>query len=310
MFISTGLAILVLKYWDWRVLFFCGVAPALLVFWVRRNVPESPRWLANQGRYEEARKALHYLNISDEAIEKSRIAVQHEPPPPVLPPAVYSDLFTPEMRVRTIHTWMLWILPLMASWGMNFWIPQLFVKIYGLPISTAVGNMFLLTIFAFVGRLCVYFMSETIGRKLFIIVGFTGAGVLLLGEIWASSANEFFWIAGGYLFFMEMGLCGSTIYLPEVYPLHVRVVGASTAMGLGRIGGGIGSYAIGMFFGAGMLTEMWIFLAAGCLIAGLSTIVLGLEPMGQNLEQLNKEGAEGAAKARQKKGEAIPLPAE
>ena len=150
MFISTGLAILVLKYWDWRVLFFCGVLPALLVFWVRRNVPESPRWLANQGRHKEARAALHYLDISDEAIERSREAVKNEAPVPALPPAVYGDLFTPEMRVRTIHTWMLWILPLMASWGMNFWIPQLFVKIYGLPISTAVGNMFLLTVFAFV----------------------------------------------------------------------------------------------------------------------------------------------------------------
>ena len=111
------------------------------MFWVRRNVPESPRWLANQGRHEEARQALHYLNISDEAIERSRIAVQHEPPPPVLPPAVYRDLFTPEMRVRTIHTWMLWILPLMASWGMNLWIPQLFVKLYGLPVQTAVAYM-------------------------------------------------------------------------------------------------------------------------------------------------------------------------
>jgi len=167
-----------------------------------------------------------------------------------------------------------------------------------------------LTVFAFVGRLCVYFLSEAVGRKPFIIVGFTGAGIFLLGEIWASNANEFFWIAGVYLFFMEMGLCGSTIYLPEVYPLHVRVLGASTAMGLGRIGGGIGAWAIGMFFGAGMLTEMWIFLATGCLIAGLATIVLGLEPQGQNLEALNQKGAEGAARARQKKDEALPQPAE
>ncbi len=299
-FISAGLALVVLKYWDWRVLFFCGVVPALLLFWARRNVPESPRWLINQGRSKEARDALRYLEIPDDALERSRQAVKDEPPPPVLPPAVYRDLFTPEMRVRTIHTWMLWVLPLMASWGMNFWIPQLLVKIYGLTTLTAVGYMFYVSFFAIAGRLLVFLLSETVGRKLFIIIGFTGAGVFLLGEIWASTANEFFWIVAVYTFFMEMGLCGSTIYVPEVYPLHVRVLGTSTAMGLGRIGGAIGSYAIGAFFGAGMLTANWIFLSTGCLIAGLATIVLGLEPKGQNLEQLNKEGAEGAARAHLK----------
>jgi MFS family permease len=169
--------------------------------------------------------------------------------------------------------------------------------------------MFYLTFFAFAGRLLVYALSEAVGRKLFIIVGFTGAGFFLLGEIWVSNASGFFWVAGVYLFFMEMGLCGSTIYLPEVYPLHVRVLGASTAMGLGRIGGGIGAWAIGMFFGAGMLTAMWIFLSAGCLIAGLATIVLGLEPRGQNLEALNQEGAEGAARAHRKKDEPVPAAA-
>lgn len=299
-FITSTLALIVLPIWGWRGLFFCGVLPALLLFWVRRNVPESPRWLANQGRHREAREALHYLDIPDEAIERSRAAVQNEPPPPVLPPAVYRDLFTPEMRVRTIHTWMLWILPLMASWGMNLWIPQLFVRIYGLPVSSAVGYMFYISFFAIAGRLLVYLLSEKIGRKLFIIVGFSAAGIMLLGEIWTASAAEFFWISAIYTFFMEMGLCGSTIYLPEVYPLHVRVLGASTAMGLGRIGGGIGAQAIGLFLGAGMITGMWVFLAAGSLIAGAATIFLGIEPKGQNLEQLNREGAEGAAKARLK----------
>jgi hypothetical protein len=77
-------------------------------------------------------------------------------------------------------------------------------------------------------------------------------------------------------------------------------------MGLGRIGGAIGSYAIGMFFGAGLVSVMWIFLGVGSLIAGLATIWLGIETKGQNLEQLNKEGAEGAAKARERR---IAVPA-
>ena len=301
-FISSALALMVLPTWGWRGLFLIGVLPALLVFWVRRNVPVSLRWLANQGRHEEARQALHYLNISDEAIEKSRIAVQHEPPPPVLPPAVYRDLFTPEMRVRTIHTWMLWILPLMASWGMNLWIPQLFVKLYGLPVQTAVAYMLYISFFSVGGRLLVYLLSEKVGRKPFIILGFTGAGVLLLCQIWTGTANQFFWVAAIYVFFMEIGLCASTIYLPEVYPLHVRVVGASTAMGLGRIGGAIGAYAIGWFFGAGMITGMVDLPGQRLPDRRHCDDLPGPRARGQNLEELNKDGAEGAARARREEG--------
>src|SRR6195256_3045564 len=43
---------------QWRLLFAVGVLPALLVLLVRIWVPESPRWLCRQGRYEEARKSL------------------------------------------------------------------------------------------------------------------------------------------------------------------------------------------------------------------------------------------------------------
>jgi hypothetical protein len=288
-------------------LFFVGVVPALLTFWVRRNVPESPRWLANRGRFAEARKALHYLQISDEAIERSRIAVQNEAPLPMLPPAVFRDLFTPEMRRRTIHTWIIWVLPLMASWGMNLWLPKLFVQLYGLTVKEAVTNVLYVSIFALVGRLTPYFLSEKVGRKLFIILGFSMAGVLLFFEIWAKNATQFFWIACFYQFFIEMGFCGSCIYTPEIHPLHIRVLGTSTGMGLGRIGGAIGGYAVGAFIGAGNVAGTWIFLGAGCLIAGLATIWLGIEPKGQNLEQLNKEGTQGAAKIHQE--EATPAAA-
>jgi len=308
-FIASSTALFVLPRYGWRGLFFVGVVPALLVFWIRRNVPESPRWLANRGRFEEARKALHYLDIKDDAIERSRAAVQNEPPLPMLPPAVFRDLFTPEMRTRTIHTWMLWVLPLMASWGMNFWIPQLFVKFYGLPVQSAVKNMLYISFFSIAGRFLVYFLSEKVGRKFFITLGFSMAGILLFPLIGVHTASAFFWFAAWYQFFMEMGLCGSTIYVPEVYPLHIRVLGASTAMGLGRIGGAIGSFVIGACVGAQMMPTCWIVLGGASLIAGLATIWLGIEPKGQNLEQLTKDGTIGAAKLYEKEAETPTLAA-
>src|SRR5258708_12562871 len=54
---------------QWRLLFAIGVLPALLVLLVRLWVPESPRWLCRQGRYEEARKSLAWaLNMEPSAL--------------------------------------------------------------------------------------------------------------------------------------------------------------------------------------------------------------------------------------------------
>ena len=304
-FLASSTALLVLPKWGWRGLFFIGIIPALLTFWVRRNVPESPRWLANLGRFAEAKRALHYIGISDEAIERSRIAVQHEAPLPMLPTAVFRDLFTPELRRRTIHSWIVWVLPLMASWGMNLWLPKLLVQVHGLTITQAVKYALYFSFFAISGGIVMYLLSEKVGRKFFIILGFSMAGALLLLEIWAKSATQFFYIAACYQFFMEMGICANGIYVPEIYPLHIRVVGVSTAMGLGRLGGAIGGYAIGAFMGAGHVTAMWMFLGLSSLFAGLITIWLGIEPRGLNLEELNIEGTKGAAKLHKEQVAAV-----
>ena len=190
---------------------------------------------------------------------------------------------------------------------MNLWLPKLFVQFYGLTVKHAVANVLYISFFSIAGRFLVYFLSEKVGRKLFIIIGFTMAGIMLFCMTKASVVMEFFWIAAIYQFFIEMGLCGSTIYTPEIYPVHIRVLGTSTSMGLGRIGGAIGGYAVGYFLGAGQPTQMWIFLGTGCLIAGVLTIVMGVEPKGQNLEQLNREGTEGAAKRREEERETVAV---
>jgi putative MFS transporter len=301
----SALSLFVLPKWGWRGLFFVFVVPALLTFWIRRNVPESPRWLANRGRFAEARKALHYLQISDEAIERSRIAVANEPPLPMLPTAVFRDLFAPQMRRRTIHTWLLWILPQMGAWALNMWLPKLFMQLYGTTLKQAVTYMLYISILSIVGRFVVYFLSEKVGRKLFIIWGFTWAGIALCFAIGAKTASQMFLIAAASRLFSEIGVCGATIYTPEVFPLHIRVLGASTSMGLGRIGGAIGAYAVGLFVGAGHIAGMWFFLAAGNVIMGLATIWFGIEPKGQNLEELTKEGASGAVKLREAKVTAL-----
>ena len=78
--------------------------------------------------------------------------MQNEPPLPMLPPAVFRDLFTPQMRRRTIHTWMLWILPQMAAWALTTWLPKLFMQLYGTTLKQAVTYMLYISLLSIIGR--------------------------------------------------------------------------------------------------------------------------------------------------------------
>ncbi|MGA2989768.1 MAG: MFS transporter, partial [Candidatus Korobacteraceae bacterium] len=295
-FLASFLGLLIVPNYGWRALFLVGVIPALLVAWVRRGVPESPRWLANRGRLDECRKALNHIGISDEALEKSCLALAHEPPPAKLPKPLFRDLFTPELRRRTIHTWIIWGLPLMSSWGMTFWMPTFFMDLHGTTLKVALTYNVYISLVAIAGRLTVFLLLDRVGRKPFTIMGYTGAATFLLSLLLIHhNPLVFFYGACGYMYFIEMGMCAITPYTPEVFPVHIRVLGTSTAMGIGRIGGGIGPLMIGYFMGAHHPEWIWVFLASGCIIAVLSTIWLGIETRGRNLEQLNQAATDAAA---------------
>ncbi|WP_040621685.1 MFS transporter [Rhodovulum sp. PH10] len=289
--LTSVIAMLILPNYGWRGLFVVGCLPAFLLFWVLRWVPESPRWLVNQGRFKEARRALRQIEIDDAALERSREATKNERPAPKLPSGRFRDLFAGGQTVKTVHVWLLWLLAQMAAVGMSFWMPQLFVRIAGLSIHEAVGYMFYIAFFTGAGRLTVVLLSEKVGRKPFIVLGFCGAALPLLSLIWASEPTELFWSFAFFGFFGDMGMCAATIYVPEVFPMRIRTLGISTAMGIGRIGGGTGSALIGIFLGAGMATELWVYLAGACLIAGILTIFLGIESKGKSLEELNEQAA-------------------
>ena len=295
-FLASFLGLLIVPNYGWRALFLVGVIPALLVAWVRRGVPESPRWLANRGRLDECRKALNHIGISDEALEKSQQALANEPPPAKLPKPLYRDLFTPELRRRTAHTWIIWGLPLMSSWGMTFFMPTFFMELHGSTLKAALTYNVYISLVAIAGRATVFFLLDRVGRKPFTILGYAGAATFLFSML-LIHRNEihFFYVAAAYMYFIEMGMCAITPYTPEVFPVHIRVLGTSTAMGIGRIGGAIGPLMIGIFLGAGHVPWIWMFLGAGCLTASLATIWLGIETRGRNLEQLNQAATDAAA---------------
>ena len=82
-FITAGLlSLLLLSWFDWRSVFLCQAIPAVFVFVIRMYVPESPRWLAERGRHEEA----GLLMAKIEAAVRQRLGGRELPPAVTAPP--------------------------------------------------------------------------------------------------------------------------------------------------------------------------------------------------------------------------------
>jgi MFS family permease len=101
---------------SWRLMLGFGVVPALVIIYLRRDTPESPRWLAQNGHEEQARtvgEALVGEPVAITAADRER----SEPPPEGLRPLIQPRLFGKELRRRTIFTAVPWFLMDIATYG-------------------------------------------------------------------------------------------------------------------------------------------------------------------------------------------------
>ena len=282
---------------QWRLLFAIGVLPALVVLLVRLWVPESPHWLARQGRLEEARKSLAW-------------ALQVDPNTLPLPRP-------DEVKVVKTNWFELFKYPrsLLVSWlgnagaqtgayGIALWAPSLFVLLLHVSPQEASKMMILLTVTGFVGRLSFSWLSERIGRRNSGgLLGF-GAGVLIIlaGNQYDATLfglSAFWLILAAAMFFVDGGFAIVGPYAAEIWPSHLKTTGMGSAYGFGGIGKILGPVGLALIVGSSNylkpdvpLTQIpTAFLYLGCwfLMAGVVYYFFGLETKGKSLEQIDRE---------------------
>ena len=143
---------------QWRLLFAIGILPALIVLLVRLWVPESPRWLARQGRLQEARKSLAWaLQVPESSLPLPR---------PEENPVVHSrwlDLF--KYPRSLLVSWLGNAGAQTGVYGITLWAPSLFVLLLHVTPQEASKMMILLSVTGFIGRLSFSYFSEKIGRR-------------------------------------------------------------------------------------------------------------------------------------------------
>ena len=283
-FAAAGAGLAIVPTIGWRWLFVIGVVPAILAFVIRRNIPESPRWLTDQGRHEEARASLRYVGVTDEALEAARREVAAAPAAVRVEPAKVSDLLTPAYASRMIQTWTMWFFSNFAANSFSVWLPIIYSRYYHIEITRTLQYTFIIAGTSVVGRIFAYALVDKLGRKALIVMGYGVAACAALSFTQATTETALLAVAMCYAFFADAGSLAMTVYTPEVYPVRIRGLATSAAMGVGRFGGMTAPLIIGMIIGPTTYYQVWLLMGGTQLLAASITLWLARETRGRNLE--------------------------
>ncbi|TYZ66505.1 hypothetical protein PybrP1_000771 [[Pythium] brassicae (nom. inval.)] len=285
----------------WRETFYLCCIPVVYSAVIRFTIPESPKWLASVGRYEEAVAIVeriersHGLEPSEdktdmESVEAFRAAV------PQLPESHFARialLFRQPFLVRTTVLWTLWFGISMSYYAIFIYLPVLVADNgKGYNLNGTWRSILLITFFQLPGYLVASVLVEVWGRRQTLVLFLMGAfaSALALGYVPPHKTEVI--ISGSFLSFFMLGAWGCVYaYTPENYPTSLRGIGAAYPSGFSRIGAFSGPYLCAEMFGSwGMSLEaiMWVF--GGVLIV-ISLVVLffGYEPKGKNVEVFGDE---------------------
>jgi putative MFS transporter len=278
----------------WRWVQIISALPIVMILWWRRSLPESPRWLLEQGRPEEAERVASGF---EEEITRGGTFLppveEAEVPPARSAPSgsVLSNLATlwrSALAGVTVSTWAIWFAITFSYYGFFNWIPSLLVD-QGYSIADSFAFSIAIYLAQIPGYYSAAFIGEYLYRKWTIGVYLAGGAVAAL--LMSTAGNPTTIIAFGVLlsFFMNGTYAAVYAYTPEVYPTAVRSTGMGAASAFGRVGGILAPIAIGVTYGSigfgGVFMMTTAVLAAGVV----AVIVFGLATASRTLEDISAE---------------------
>jgi putative MFS transporter len=269
--------------WRWVVLI--GAHGALFVWWIRRNLPESPRWLAQQGRVDEADRVMRALEAKVEA-EYGRPLPPAAPPVPVPPSGHFSDMWVPPYRSRTLMLSIFNIFQTVGFYGFANWVPTLLIK-QGITVTTSLAYSSVIALAAPVGPIIGLFIADKYERKSVIVAM---AALIIVCGLWFSQTT-----AAALLICLGVGLTlGSNImsysyhaYQAELFPTSIRARAVGFVYSWSRFSAIFTAFFIASvlnYFGS---TGVFVFIAGAMAIVMLVIGVMGPRTRGVALEEIS-----------------------
>jgi putative MFS transporter len=261
----------------WRVLLAVSAVPGAIVYFIRRHIPESPRYLLIEGREEEAREVLQQVALENgTTLDVDRLEMQER-----TAGVTVSALWKRPFARSTLMLWVGWFTISLGYYGVFLWLPGIFVD-RGFEFLQTYQNTFLLALAQLPGYFSAIYLVEYWGRKwtLAVYLIFSGVFTYLFAVV---SGLSFIVGAAMLMSFFTLGAWGVLYaYTPELYPTEVRATGMGWASGMTRIAGAIAPSLGGVLLSRSLVAALTLY-AVSFVIGGLTVFLLGRETKGRPL---------------------------
>lgn len=282
-------SVYVVPHWGWQWMFIIGAVPALLAVPLRTLLPESPRWLASQGRTDEADRAL--TRIEHIAARDRKIV----PALPVDLPEVaevrprIADLFKGIYLRRTISVWLMWIGAYFVSYGITAWMPTLFRTVYHLDVQQSLTYGLINSGIGLCGAFSALYLIEAIGRRRMFVISLTGCCVALLSFAFLPplSAAGTLTVATVGFFFLSPTLLSLATYTAEIYPTHLRALGGGVASAWQRGASVVGTTVVGWVLPNFGINAVFVMFGLFALLGAIVAFSFAIETRDQVLERVS-----------------------
>jgi len=305
-FLGTIVTLFVLNHvapgWGWRVAFLAGPVLALVIIFVRRHLPESPRWQIMHGRQEAAEASISEIEHDVGQTEGELPPVDRSKELEIRP--------TEQIGYLALLKTLFQHYPSRAIYGGTLMITQSFLYnaiffTYGLVLQfffhVSPGNTpyYFLAFCAgnLLGPLTIGRLFDTIGRRKMIAGTYLVSGILLIitAQLFKAGAlnavtQTLCWSV--IFFFASAGASAGYLTVSEIFPLEVRAKAIAVFFAIAQCFGSLGSHLYGHLIGDGKDPNSlyWGYLlgAGAMILGGVVAAFLAVDAEGKSLEDIAK----------------------
>jgi MFS family permease len=282
----------------WRLAFGLGAILGLAILLVRRNVPESPRWLFIHGREEEAERIVS--NIEQEVERESGERLE-EPDDTIrvrqrksIPFREIAKTAFQRYPKRSILCFCLFLGQAFIYNAVTFDLGTIFTKYFGVSSSFVPVFFIIFAAGNLLGPLLLGHLFDTWGRRPMISLTYLGATAILIATallVQSGSLSSWSFIAliCGTFFLASAGASAAYLTASEIFPLETRALAIAFFYAIGTAAGGISGP---LFFGhqiTGKNSDLMVAFLVGAgvmALGGIAEIFLGVDAEQVELEEV------------------------
>jgi MFS transporter, putative metabolite:H+ symporter len=279
------LGYLIIPAFGWRPTFVIAGVGSLVIWYLRKNLPESPRWLEQQGRTEEAEALMQ--KIEKEVAGGGTLPAVVVPAP--VPLVAASDMLRPPLLQRLIvGCWVLITINTLI-FGFVIFLPQFFLR-QGLTITNSLAYTLVLSAGSLVGCALGAWSSDAIGRRWSII----GASIVTIvsGYIYArfdATSDPAIVLSIGFVLIAAIYVQTAIllgVYTPELFPTEIRLRANGICNTLGRAATVVSPFIVGALMASYKLPGV-VWLMIGLVVIQIVVVwAWGVEPRNRGLEDV------------------------